>query len=581
MLPLLLTLGILSQSWKPPMLAKPDECRARGSLMNRLIRATNRLTQPPYNEEFILADVSFKEKRIFTEYSGDISGRIVGLAATQALCGKPTCWDLNQLLSKLEQYQKPDGHFGAPQELDKGIDASKDMPILWGNGRMLIGLVEAWNAIHNKDALDMAIKLGDYYVNTDKYYDHASLVNQFGSEAAGFQTCYFNAIEGLVRLYQATKDKRYLEQARKMAQLMMASSPLGEMHSHGRLCADRGFLDLYEVTKDRQYLDYVIRDENAYRTQYLFPTGGISEMTVRSWNRDEGCSEADWLRLNLRLWRLTGTDMYLDTAEMDLLNEMEVNQFPNGGFGHHVYYEEDGLMDGYQPNSTPGTQEAYWCCSIHGPRALLEVPWYCAAVQDKTIFVNLYEPVKTELKVGGDMVTIWMERKHGGSDITLHILPAHPDQFSLAFRIPLWANQFTVTDDDNQLIPRLPSPDGRYLIERKWGIDNTIQIHMPYTLTYRLDSDFVIPHNFADLKAPVKAAALYYGPYLLGWNPDNVKLPEGKIFPRVSLSEGKADMNTLTAVFPAKGGQPEISFQAVGRLAKGGKGFRVRADVEP
>jgi|YelNatPaOPRAMG01_1025707.scaffolds.fasta_scaffold03650_7 DUF1680 family protein len=581
MLSVFLALGILAQTWAPPALPKPDECTARGELMNRLICATNRLTQPPYSEEFILADVSFKEKRVFTEYSGDISGRIIGLAATQALCGRPTCWDLNDLLTKLVPYQKPDGHFGAPQNLDQGIDASRDMPILWGNGRMLIGLVEAWNAIHNKEALEMAKKLGDYYVNTDEYYDHASLVHQFGSEASGFQTCYFSGIEGLVKLYQATKDKRYLTQAEKMAQLMIDSSPIGEMHSHGRLCADRGLLDLYEVTKDIQYLNYVIRDENAFRTQYMFPTGGISEMTGRSWNRDEGCSEADWLRLNLRLWRLTGTEMYLDTAEMDLLNEMEVNQFPNGGFGHHVCYEEDGLMDGYQAITTPGTQEAYWCCSIHAPRALLETPWYCAAVQGRKIYVNLYEPVKTELKVGGDLVKIWMDRKNGGSNITLHILPSHPDTFSMAFRIPLWANQFTVTDEDGHPITRLPSPDGRYLIERKWGIDNTIHIHMPYTLSYRMDSDFVIPRNFANLKAPVRAVALYYGPYLLGWDPNGVKLPLGRTFPHVSLSEGRADINTLSVVFPAKGDQPEITFQAVGRLAEEGKGFRLRADAEP
>jgi len=33
------------------------------------------------------------------------------------------------------------------------------------------------------------------------------------------------------------------------------------------------------------------------------------------YERDEGCAEADWLRLNLSLWRLTGQDRYLDAAE--------------------------------------------------------------------------------------------------------------------------------------------------------------------------------------------------------------------------------------------------------------------------
>jgi DUF1680 family protein len=50
--------------------------------------------------------------------------------------------------------------------------------------------------------------------------------------------------------------------------------------------------------------------------------GGVGEkFQVRSAN-DEGCSEADWLRLNLRLWKLTGETRFLDMAERLMLKQL-------------------------------------------------------------------------------------------------------------------------------------------------------------------------------------------------------------------------------------------------------------------
>ena len=40
-----------------------------------------------------------------------------------------------------------------------------DMATLWGNGRMLIGLLEYYGLTHRADALAAARKLGDFYVS--------------------------------------------------------------------------------------------------------------------------------------------------------------------------------------------------------------------------------------------------------------------------------------------------------------------------------------------------------------------------------------------------------------------------------
>lgn len=82
-------------------------------------------------------------------------------------------------------------------------------------------------------------------------------------------------------------------------------------------------------------------------------------------DRDEGCSTADFLRLCLGLYRATGATKYLLTAENTLYNSLYFNQYFTGDFGHHNLHNR---------GSGPSTiMAAWWCCNMHGLRALQEV----------------------------------------------------------------------------------------------------------------------------------------------------------------------------------------------------------------
>jgi hypothetical protein len=94
------------------------------------------------------------------------------------------------------------------------------MPILWGNGRLLIGLVEVYDRTGDPSALALAKRLGDYFIATDPVYNKAENIrNVGGGYADGFVTCYFSCIEGLVGLGRVTKDQRYLDEAKRIAGL--------------------------------------------------------------------------------------------------------------------------------------------------------------------------------------------------------------------------------------------------------------------------------------------------------------------------------------------------------------------------
>jgi len=62
-------------TWPALSLAEPGEVELGGPVGAAFGRGVERLGQAPYTTDWLLADVSFKVNRSFTNYSGDVSGR--------------------------------------------------------------------------------------------------------------------------------------------------------------------------------------------------------------------------------------------------------------------------------------------------------------------------------------------------------------------------------------------------------------------------------------------------------------------------------------------------------------------------
>ena len=323
-------------------------------------------------------------RRPYKEYSGDISGRFIEIMALASHGDVGIHPAFAELLATVPRQQRPGGYFYASGEIDwqKPFDAAKEsgptgknmMPALWGNARILCGLVEAMRAFPaDKSIAKAARDLGDFYVSILPRFNDPNRVEEYnrtGTFSSGYITCWFPAMEGLVRLSNLTGEKKYLEAAGKIAAFYQQHDRLPLDHSHGMLCCQVGLLDLYEATKDDSYLKRVEqRWDELVRDGYINPAGGIFEMCFVSpkRSRDEGCAIADWLRFNLALGRVTGKNRYWAMAERTLHNHLLQNQNRKGGFGHRRIFSDEAGAWGFCKE----TLESTWCCTYHGELAFL------------------------------------------------------------------------------------------------------------------------------------------------------------------------------------------------------------------
>ncbi|MBE3040525.1 MAG: hypothetical protein IMZ62_17140, partial [Chloroflexi bacterium] len=98
---------------------------------------------------------------------------------------------LDKMLQAMPGCQKPDGHFGADQSLATEVNQKRDMPILWGNGRLLLALAQRCASNPDPDLLKTATRLGDYVISTRQYYGkRENFEGVGGAMASGFTTCY-------------------------------------------------------------------------------------------------------------------------------------------------------------------------------------------------------------------------------------------------------------------------------------------------------------------------------------------------------------------------------------------------------
>lgn len=442
---------------------------------------------PRYTVEFVAADAVPRHVRRFTEFSGDVSGRYLEALSVCARERPDLRPAVDAVADAVIGHQRPDGHFGEP--FTDGPITQKHMAMLWGNGRLLVGLVEAHRLTHRADLLEAARRLGAFLVAVAPRLNDEGVRREYsGAQVAVGYICWTQIVEGLVGLHEVTRDARYLDLGRQIAARTRRHP---SQHSHGYLTSLRGILLLHQATGDPALLAQVEREwDGLVASGNVFVHGAVPEAFKPIAKRDEGCSEADWLRLNLALWHATGNARYLEQAELTLFNEFAFNQFESGDFGHRELTDEGVAAWGAR---------AWWCCTFHGLRAFPDV--FPAVFRADSHGLHYDLAISGKGEAGGLEVSAASDLGRDGT-VALQVRAAPAATRLLSIRVPGWAERVDATLNGAAI--EGTSRGGAWEVRRAWARGDRLVVR--YALRTRTVEDPADPSRFA----------IFHGPWLLG-----------------------------------------------------------------
>jgi len=241
------------------------------------------------------------------------------------------------------------------------------------------------NPSYNPDGVGIG---GHFLAGLVKYYELTGDMRSLNAaiEAADAAGTSLYSPEGLADLYIVTRDKKYLEKIRGVAQTLRTAKGA---HSHSYLTALRGILKAGIASGDEELLTIAReRRQEIIDCDYILPNGDVPEGFPMDM-RNEGCSISDWIMLNLIWAHYSGDTSAYELAEHSLWNALYFNQFATGGFGHRFF-----LPHGYRTY----IEEAWWCCTTTAGLCMAEVARHTVTLRNGKPCLNFFIPGKYTLK---------------------------------------------------------------------------------------------------------------------------------------------------------------------------------------
>lgn len=302
---------------------------------------------------------------------------------------------------------------------------------------------------------------------------------------------------GLAKLYIATGDKKYLEQAKffldkrgkrdaswggkdngeydekgyfhsnglydkggylhKLNQYSQSHKPVVEQDEAVGHAVRAGYMyagmaDIAALTGDQSYIDAIDRIWENIVGKKFYITGGVgATASGEAFGRNyelpnmtaycETCAAIAQVYLNYRLFLLHGDSKYYDALERSLYNGVISGISIDGG----NFFYPNPLESAGQHRRQPWFGCA--CCPSNAARFIPSLPQYIYAVKDNSLYVNLFNANTVKVQVGKKKVELEQQTNYPwDGDVTLKINNG-AGQYALNIRIPGWVRGEVVPSD--------------------------------------------------------------------------------------------------------------------------------------
>ncbi|MBR6171094.1 MAG: glycoside hydrolase family 127 protein [Bacteroidaceae bacterium] len=432
---------------------------------------------------------------------------------------------IDSVLNVIASAQEPDGYLYTartqnPQHphdwsgMTRWSSEEQGSHELYNLGHMVEGAVAHYQATGSRKFLDIAIRFADL------------VCKEVGPNPG--QACVVPGHQiaemALARLYLATGDKKYLDEAKFLLdyrgktkvkqEYSQSHKPVVEQdeavgHAVRAAYMYAGMADVAALTGDKDYIRAIDAIWDNIVTKKLYITGGIGatgngEAFGKNYELPnmtaycETCAAIGNVYVNHRLFLLHGESKYYDVLERTLYNGLLSGVSLEGnGFFYPNPLESEG-----QHERQPWFGCA--CCPSNICRFIPSLPGYVYAVKEKAInntpavYVNLFLSNTSTLNVGGKKVRLSQTTDYPwNGDITLKIEENKAGEFWLNIRLPGWVyNQVvpsdlytyadgkkpkfnvSVNDFQHQFFPsNIESANGYIAMGGKWKKGDVIKIH--------------------------------------------------------------------------------------------------------
>lgn len=406
----------------------------------------------------------------------------------------------DEWIDKFAAAQEEDGYintFYTLTGLDKRWD-NMDKHEMYCAGHMIEAGVAYYNVTGKRKLLDVCIRMADH------------MMTIFGPGKRNWVPGHEEIELALVKLYQATGDKKYLEfsewlldqrghgygshsvsqgeAARKWNPVYYQDdAPVRDMceiagHAVRAMYLYCGMADVAAYTGDQGYIDALNRlwDDVVLRNMYI--TGGIGQSAHNEgFTEDyslpnltaycETCASVGMVLWNWRMNQFTGDSKYADVMERSMYN----------GALAGISLEGDTFFYVNPLESVGNHHRKPWygcaCCPSQICRFLPSIGNYIYGVSDNAVWVNLYMGNTAEVKVAGKDVTLTQKTDYPWDGaIALTVGTKSPVKTQIRLRIPDWCSSYTLAVNGQPV--EAPVEKGYAVIERKWKNDDTVELNL-------------------------------------------------------------------------------------------------------
>jgi hypothetical protein len=432
---------------------------------------------------------------------------------------------IDDILTKIAAAQEDDGYLCTWKTIDPdttpawwvkpgprwhNLGASHE---LYNAGHMYEAAFAHYQATGKRNFLDIALKNADLIAET---FRPGKKLTPPGHQV--IET-------GLVKLYRATHDKKYLDLAKffldqrgnaaghelygaySQDHLPVVQQEEAVGHAVRAVYMYAGMADIAGIEKDSLYLNAIDRIWDNVVSKKIYITGGIGARhkgesfgdnyelpNLTSYN--ETCAAIGNIYWNHRMFLLHGHAKYIDVLERTLYNGMISGVSLSGdSFFYPNALESDGK---YKFNIGKLGRQPWFdcsCCPSNVIRFIPSVTNYIYAHRDENLYVNLFVAGAADIALSKTPVQISQETSYPwDGKVAITVNPQSNKKFALNLRIPGWAtgqplpsdlyhyldeSRENVTLKLNGELLDLNLKNGFAVIERQWSKGDVVELNLP------------------------------------------------------------------------------------------------------